>query len=87
MREKQKCKTCQFYKANSGIGSEEYPLSIGLCQLKPPVMVKSNETHRSESRWPSMRENDSCGEWEPREVEPKEVEPRKGGIIGFKPNE
>ncbi len=77
---KVQCKTCMFYDKRplpSIAGKDD---SRGLCRRYAPTVHTGMTTRNPGFFWPSVREEDSCGEWQLREVpvRPVQVAPQKG---------
>ncbi len=66
---KVKCITCMFYDArpvNQIPGSSD---TRGLCRRYAPMVYTGSTTRNPGFLWPSVKETDSCGEWELRPPE------------------
>lgn len=59
------CVNCQFYDRKSVRSVDARGLRWGLCRRDPPrlspVLVKS---HAVEGIWPTVRDDDWCGQWQ-----------------------
>jgi hypothetical protein len=76
----QKCATCQFYDrrhpaaAAGGVAQSQQ----GLCRRMAPLLSPINpKTYFIEGVWPTVRDDDWCGEWRvvPRRSEVRAMEP------------
>lgn len=62
----QKCVTCQYYdRRHAGAAAGSVAQSQqGLCRRTPPVLSPINpKTYFIEGVWPTVRDDDWCGEW------------------------
>lgn len=59
------CLTCQFYDRKSARAADARGLQWGLCRRDAPQLNTGNaKTHAIEGVWPTVRDDDWCGQWE-----------------------
>ena len=66
------CVNCQFYDRKSARAADARGLQWGLCRRAAPHLNPSTaKSHAIEGVWPTVRDDDWCGEWQPqRKTEP-----------------
>jgi len=59
----ERCTGCQYYDRNKGQGEGKAP-NAGLCRRDAPQLSPLNQkSYMIEGVWPTVREDDWCGEW------------------------
>ena len=59
------CLTCQFYDRKSVRAADARGLQWGLCRREAPHLNPSNpKSHAIEGVWPTVRDDDWCGQWQ-----------------------
>lgn len=59
-----RCVACLFYDRQSARAADERGLQWGLCRRDAPRLHPLNgKTHAVEGVWPTVRDDDWCGEW------------------------
>jgi hypothetical protein len=59
------CVHCQFYDRKSARASDARGLQWGLCRREPPQLNPVNaKMHTIEGVWPTVRDDDWCGQWQ-----------------------
>jgi len=59
------CLSCQFYDRKSARAADARGLQWGLCRRDAPQLNPSNsKSHAIEGVWPTVRDDDWCGEWQ-----------------------
>lgn len=57
------CQTCHFYDRKNA-RTEARGLQWGLCRHDPPLLHPlNNKSHAIEGVWPTVRDDDWCGQW------------------------
>jgi hypothetical protein len=76
----ERCTTCQFYDRQKGNG-ESKTHSAGLCRRNAPQLSPLNQkSYMIEGVWPTVRGDDSCGEWKASTRRPDASRP--GEVFG-----
>lgn len=82
----EKCNTCQYYDRRQVNGVSGAP-QTGLCRRAAPMLNPVNaKPYMIEGIWPTVREDDWCGEWKihARRVDGRAVEATNAAAIGPK---
>jgi hypothetical protein len=59
------CLSCQFYDRKSARAADGKGLQWGLCRRDAPQLNTTNaKTHAIEGVWPTVRDDDWCGQWQ-----------------------
>ncbi|MDQ6620925.1 MAG: hypothetical protein M3Z31_14745 [Pseudomonadota bacterium] len=59
------CLSCVFYDRKSARAADGRGLQWGLCRREAPHLNTSNaKSHTVEGVWPTVRDDDWCGEWQ-----------------------
>jgi len=59
------CLNCQFYDRKSQRAADARGLQWGLCRRQAPLLNPVNQkSHAIEGVWPTVRDDDWCGQWE-----------------------
>lgn len=69
----ERCVSCQYYDRQSGQSLEARASHAGLCRRSAPALNPANQkTYMVEGVWPTVRDDDWCGEWKAlvRRVDP-----------------
>jgi hypothetical protein len=69
----ERCVSCQYYDRQNGRGIESRSAQAGLCRRSAPALNQVNaKTYMVEGIWPTVRDDDWCGEWKAlvRRVDP-----------------
>lgn len=71
------CLTCQYYDRKSARAADARGLQWGLCRRDAPHLNTVNaKAHAIEGIWPTVRDDDWCGQWQAqRRVPASEARP------------
>jgi hypothetical protein len=60
----QKCATCNFYDRRNARGVDGRTARSGQCRHSAPMLSPlTTKTYQIEGVWPTVRDDDWCGEW------------------------
>ena len=72
----ERCTGCQYYDRNTGHGEGKSP-NAGQCRRNAPHLSPINQkTYMIEGVWPTVRDDDWCGEWKAhvRRTDPSRID-------------